>query len=68
MVETIITLLIYIAVVVGVCYLVIWVLGMLGIALPERVIQVFWVIVVLIVILLLWRALAPALGGKLSLR
>lgn len=69
MVETIIMLLIYICLVVGVCYLVIWVLGQLGIALPDMVIKVFWIIVVLIVILLLYRALAPIIGGgRLSLR
>lgn len=69
MIETLIMLLIYICLVVGACYLVIWVLGQLGIALPDMVIKVFWIIVVLIVILLLWRALAPALGGgRLSLR
>lgn len=63
MVETLIMLLIYICLVVGACWLVIWVLGQLGISLPDQVIKIFWVIVVLIVILLLWRALAPALGG-----
>lgn len=57
MVETVILLLIQICVVVALCFIVVWVLGMLGVALPERVVQVFWVIVVLIVILLLYRAL-----------
>ncbi len=66
MFESIITLLIYICLVVAVCWLVIWVLGELGVALPAQVIKIFWVIVVLIVILLLFRTLAPMLGGRLS--
>ena len=61
MVESVIMLLIYICLVVGVCWLVIWVLGQLGIALPAQVVKIFWVIVVLIVILLLYKMLAPAL-------
>lgn len=64
MVESIIMLLIYICLVVGVCWLVIWVLGQLGVALPPQVIKIFWVIVVLIVILLLYRMLAPLLHGR----
>lgn len=63
MFESVIMLLIYICLVVGACWLVIWVLGQLGVALPPQVIKIFWVIVVLIVILLLYRMLAPALGG-----
>jgi hypothetical protein len=65
-VESVILLLIQICVVVGLCYLVIWVLGKLGLELPPRVVSIFWVIVVLIIILLLWRTLGGAiLGGKI---
>lgn len=63
MVEQVIYLLIYIALVVGLAYLVIWALGALGIALPPMVVRVFWVIVVLVIVLLLWRALSPVLAG-----
>lgn len=63
MVENVIMLLIQICIVVGLCWLVIWVLEKLGVSLPDRVIQIFWVIVVLIVILLLYRALSPIIGG-----
>jgi hypothetical protein len=63
MFESIVMLLIYICLVVGACWLVIWVLGQLGVVLPDQVIKIFWVIVVLIVILLLYRMLAPMLGG-----
>jgi hypothetical protein len=64
MFEPLILLLIQICIVVGACYLVIWVLTQLGVALPAQVIKIFWVIVVLIVILLLYRALMPMLGGR----
>jgi len=63
MFESIIMLMIQICLVVGLCWIVIWVLGQLGIALPPQVIKIFWVIVVLIVILLLYRALAPFIHG-----
>jgi hypothetical protein len=65
MVESLIMLLIYVCLVVGACWLVIWVLEQLGISLPPQVVKVFWVVVVLIVILLLYRALAPFIGGRL---
>lgn len=63
MFEQIIMLLIYIALVVGVAYLVLWVLGQLGVPLPANVIRVFWVIVVLIIVLLLWRMVGPAISS-----
>jgi hypothetical protein len=63
MVENVIMLLIYVCLVVGLCYLVIWVLESLGIGLPPKVVQIFWVIVVLIVLLLVWRAFAPFITG-----
>jgi hypothetical protein len=61
MVESLILLLIYIALVVGVAWLVIWVLGQLGVALPPPVVKVFWVIVTLVIILLLYRMISPSL-------
>lgn len=68
MVESVLLLLIQICIVVGVCWLVIWVLGQLGVALPDQVIKIFWVIVILIVLLLLWRAFGGVLsGGRFSL-
>ena len=63
MFESVIILLIQICLVVALCYIVIWVLGILGVALPPKVIQIFWVIVALIVILLLYRALSPFIHG-----
>jgi hypothetical protein len=65
MLESIITLLIWVCVVALVIYLVIWVLQtVVGLELPAKVIQILWVIFALIVILMLARLL---LGGGLSL-
>ena len=63
MVENVIYLLIYICLLVALVFLVIWVLGKLGLEIPPMVLNILWVIVVLIVILLCWRALSPFIGG-----
>jgi hypothetical protein len=63
MVESVITLLIYICVLVALAWLVIWVVTeILGLPIPPRVVQIIWVIVALVVILLVYRAVAPHLG------
>lgn len=63
MVESLIVTLIWIAVVVGCVFLVLWVLGQIGLALPPRVVQIAWVIAVLIILLILWRSFGSALPG-----
>ncbi len=63
MFESLVTLLIYICLVVGGAFLVIWVLGQIGVPLPAQVIKIFWVIVALIIILLLYRMIGPALSS-----
>jgi hypothetical protein len=63
MVEQVIWLLIYLALLVGLVYLVLWTLTALGLSLPPMIVRVIWVIAVLIAILLLWRALSPLIGG-----
>lgn len=63
MFESIIMLLIYICLAVAVGFLIIWVLGQIGVPLPAQVIKIMWVIVALICILLLWKILGPALAG-----
>ncbi len=63
MFESLIFLLIYIALVVGVAWLVIWALGQMGVPLPAPVIRIFWLIVVLIIILMLWRFVGPSLSS-----
>jgi len=67
MLESVISLLIYVCVIALVIYLVIWVLQtVVGIALPPKVVQIFWIIFALIVILLLARLLLP-FGGHARL-
>ena len=62
MLTTVITLLIYICVVALVIYLVLWILrDVVGLPIPEKVIQILWVIFALIVIL--WIAQAFVGGG-----
>lgn len=61
MFESVIMLLIQICFVVALVYIVIWVLGIIGVQLPAKVVQIFWVIVALIVILLLYRMVGPML-------
>lgn len=61
MVETLIGTLIWIGIVLALVYLVIWALGKFGLELPPRVVQIAWVIAVLIVLLILWRAFGSAL-------
>jgi hypothetical protein len=68
MFESIIMLLIYICLAVAVGFLIIWVLGQIGVPLPAQVIKIMWVIVALICILLLWRVLGPSLSGGHLLR
>ncbi len=63
MVENVIILLIYIALLVGLVYLAVWVMGKLGIPIPAMLMNIVWIIVVLIVLLLCWRALSPFIGG-----
>ncbi len=66
--ESIILLLIYICLAVAVGFLIIWVLGQIGIPLPAQVIKILWVVVALICILMLWRVLGPGLSSGHLLR
>jgi hypothetical protein len=71
MITTIITLLIYLCLLALVMYLIIWVLGEIGLSLPAQVIKILWVIVALIALLLIVQALLGQGGlpklGRLSL-
>ena len=66
MIETVITLLIQICILALVVYLVLWVLSIVGIEVPAKVVQIIWVIVALVVILWLFRSL-PGLGLHMRL-
>jgi hypothetical protein len=64
MVENVIFLLIYIVILVGLVYLGIWVFGKMSIPIPGMLLNIVWVIVILIIILLCWRALSPFIGAR----
>jgi hypothetical protein len=70
MATALITLLIYLCVLALVVYLVLWVLGEIGIPLPAQVVKIIWVIVALVAILMIVNALPglgvhmPALSGR----
>jgi len=69
MVESIILTLIYFCLIVAAFWLVLWVLGQLGVPIPAQVVKIGWVIVALVCILILYRLLlAPLIGGHLTLR
>lgn len=59
--ESIIALLIYVCILALVIYLILWVLGEVGITLPAQVIRIIWVIVALVVILMILRVI-PGIG------
>ena len=52
---------IYLALVVLAVYVVLWVLGELGIALPPQVVKILWVIVVLVAILIIVQIVLPGM-------
>lgn len=60
--EAVIMALIYIALLAIAMYLIIWVLGIIGLNIPEKVVQLLWVVVVLIAILIIVRVFVPSLG------
>jgi len=64
MIASVITFLIYVCLLAIVIYLVIWVLrDVVGLPIPEKVIQLLWVIVALIVILWLVQMVLSGGGG-----
>jgi len=69
MITAVITLLIYLCILAIVVYLIIWVLGIIGLPIPQKVIQLIWVIAALIAILMIVQFLTGAGGvhlGKLA--
>lgn len=62
MIETIITLLIYAAVLAIIIYIVIYALGVIGVPLPGRVVQLIWLIFGLLVLLWVLRSVGGIPG------
>jgi len=66
MIESVIMGLIYLCLVVIAIYLIIWVIGQLGIVIPDNIMKVIWVIVVLVAILILVRTILPGMGVRIG--
>lgn len=64
MLASVITFLIYLCALALVIYLVIWVVrDVIGLAIPDKVIQILWVIVALVAVLWLVQMVLPGVGG-----
>jgi len=63
MVENVIMMLIYLCILVGVIYLIIYVLGQIGIAIPPPIMNIIWVVVLLVALLILWQTFGGRLRG-----
>jgi hypothetical protein len=61
MLHTVITALIALVVLAIAVYLILWVLEAIGIAIPPKIMQLIWVLVVLIALLWLLNLLGPSL-------
>jgi hypothetical protein len=61
MIEAVVYGLIYLALLVLAVYIVLWVIGELGITLPPQVVKIIWVIVVLLAILIIVQTVVPGL-------
>ena len=61
MLEAVIYALIYLALLVLVIYVILWVLGQIGVNLPPQVIRIIWVIVALVALLIIVQTVLP--GG-----
>lgn len=66
MIEAVISGLIYLCLLVICVYLIQYVLSALGIAIPENIMKIIWVIVVLVAILILVRTILPGMGIRLG--
>ena len=65
MVEAVIRFLIGLCLLVAAVYLVLWVLGAIGLAIPTIIVRIIWVVVALIALLWLFRLLRPHTGNWL---
>ncbi len=65
MIESLIKALIYILVLAACVFLVLWVMSIVGLALPAVIIKIIWAIFALICVLVLFRLLRPHAGNWL---
>jgi len=62
MVESVLIALIYVVLVIGLIWLCLWVAGQMGIAIPDPVVKVIWLIALLVILLIFWRAFGSSLS------
>lgn len=60
MIEAVIYGLIYLALIVLAIYVVIWIIGELGISIPAQVLKIVWIIVALLAILFIVQTVLPS--------
>lgn len=63
--EGIIMALIQLCVIVAIVYVVLYVIGQLGLAIPPQVVTIVWIIVGLVAVLFIFRHVLPGLGLRL---
>jgi hypothetical protein len=64
MLTTVIMLLIQLCILALCIYVILWVLEIIGIVLPPKVIQILWVIICLVALYLIVQTLLPIAGGR----
>lgn len=62
LIETVILAMIWLVVLAIVVYIVIYVLGQIGVVIPPQIIKLLWLIVMLVALLMLVRLILPATG------
>ena len=65
MIEAVIMGCIYLVLFAIAVYIVLWVLGELGITIPPQIMKLLWVIVILVVLLFIVRMFLPSIGVRL---
>jgi hypothetical protein len=63
MLVSILWALVYLCIICAVIYLIIWVLGKLGIAIPPNILTIVWVILVLLAIIWIVQHFSPVWSG-----
>ena len=61
MIEAVIYAMIYLALVVLAVYVILWIIGELGIQLPAQVVKILWLIVALVALLIIVQTVVPGL-------
>lgn len=66
MLESVVMMLIYLCLLAIAVYLIIWVLGIIGVVIPDPIMKLLWVIVVLLAVLMIVRVMLPGMGLRMG--